>query len=57
MLQVSSFSLSLSSSALSGKTIYEPWIHALLGTTSPFCETVILKSRTGAPLLREETTT
>ena len=39
-------SSSLSILELSGTQVYEPHIRALLGTTSQFCEVVILKSRT-----------
>ena len=42
----SSSSLLLSSLELSDKQVYEPWIRALLGTASHFCEVVVLKLRT-----------
>ena len=38
-------SLLLSSLEMSDTTIYEPYLRALLGTASHFCEVVILKSR------------
>ena len=42
----SSSSLLLSSLELSDTTIYEPYMRALLGTASHFCEVVVLKLRT-----------
>ena len=42
----SSSSVLLSSLELSDAEVYEPSIRALLGTASPFCEAVVLKSRT-----------
>jgi len=41
-----SSSLLLSSLELSDTTVYEPYIRALLGTASHFCEVVVLKLRT-----------
>jgi len=43
-------SLLLSSLDLSDTQVYEPYIRALLGTDSHFCEVVVLKLRT-APVL------
>jgi len=40
----SSSSLLLSSLELSDTKVYEPYIRALLGTASQFCEVVVLKS-------------
>ena len=46
VLVTSSSSLSLSSLELSDTKVYEPYIRALLGTASHFCEVFVLKSRT-----------
>ena len=45
MDQVLSSSLLLSSLELSDTTIYEPYVRALLGIASHFCEAVVLKLR------------
>jgi len=42
----SSSSVLLSSLELSDTKVYEPYIRALLGTASHFCEVVVLKLRT-----------
>ena len=42
--QPSSSSLLLSSLELSDKKVYEPYIRALLGTTSHSCEVVVLET-------------
>ena len=47
--EAASSSSLLSSLELSDATIYEPEIRALLGTTSLFCEAVVLKLRAVPP--------
>ena len=41
-------SLLFSSLEFSHTKVYEPWIRALLGTASQFCDVVVLKSRTAS---------
>ena len=45
-----SFLFLLSSIDLSDTKVYEPYIRALFGTASHFCETVVRKLRMCAPL-------
>jgi len=45
--EVDPSSLLLSSLELSDTNVYAPYIRALLGTASHFCEVVVLKLRTG----------